>query len=256
MDSNTVAQILLVIAAVYLVYQITQNAVTTESMATTTEGTGTSTVVNVTPSGVNAQSGTNASVQVMNSTPNQTTLSVNQPANGETIVNVQPQAQPMPSDASNAQYASAVYAPPNPEATSASPIATSTPATMSGVSPLTAISEELYAAAPNAESSNTPFNPSATDFDAMFGDRDQINPADLIPKAPLPELYAGIKTDPSLDTNFTYGQYSVGITTKVGASDFSNDLRGSIAIPLKIVSPWTQSTKQPDIYRKSLADIS
>jgi hypothetical protein len=126
--------------------------------------------------------------------------------------------------------------------------------------PLSSTEETLMAAAPPTlpgESTASSSNVEAVDPDFLFGKRDALEPADLIPKVQDAELYAGLQPDPKLNQNFLQNRWSMGIDVSKPKRGFVNDLRGVPTPPvLAIVSPWNQSTQVPDLYRKSLGDIS
>ncbi len=124
--------------------------------------------------------------------------------------------------------------------------------------PLTSVEEQLLAKAPAVTAPEVNmFDVAPVDYDEIFERRDELEPADLIPKVDTSELYGDIKSDPTYDQNFLTNSWSMGMETDLGKRDFINDLRGAVPIPLSIVSPWNNPTKlSPDFQRKSLGDIS
>lgn len=130
------------------------------------------------------------------------------------------------------------------------------------VAPLTAVEETLVAAAPSASGVTTfaedsLFNPQPVDYDEVFNRNDDLEPADLIPKAEPSDLYGDLKLDPSFAGSFLTSPFQLGIETASSKRNAVHDLRGSIAVQQSVVSPWNNPTRiSPDTTRKSLADIS
>jgi hypothetical protein len=150
---------------------------------------------------------------------------------------------------------------------SATPIVTSSPSaaiTTKIPSPLTSVEEDLVAAAPkilpedqlSGKQNANIFAPEPS-LEAMFGRRAYLDPADLIPKTQDAELYGGLAPDPRMNQNFLTNRWSIGLDTSIGSFNSVQDLRGMPYLPsMKIVSPWNLPSKMPDLYRKSLADIT
>ena len=90
----------------------------------------------------------------------------------------------------------------------------------------------------------------------MFGRRDTLDPAELIPKTQDAELYAGLVPDPKLNQNFLQNRWSLGIDTKIANRNTVQDLRGAKAVPLTVISPFNQVTQMPDLMRKTLDEVS
>ncbi|KAI9188498.1 uncharacterized protein BJ171DRAFT_589718 [Polychytrium aggregatum] len=58
--------------------------------------------------------------------------------------------------------------------------------------------------------------------------------------------------DPAFQQNFLFNQFSSGITLSQPKKWNNNDIRGSLPPPQNVVSPWLQSTTEPDMLRKRL----
>lgn len=237
MLDNKLVQIALVFLAFYVIMQIMNKNVTQENMDT---------LVTVSP-----QSGAQIDIQ----SQNPATVQISAPA----LTSGAPAA------------ANALVTPElagSTGAASATPVVTAAPsfAISGGPVPgaLTSVEETLLAAAP-AESAAGPVNvaanqnifaPEPTDLDSMFGRRAAMDPADLIPKTQDAELYGGLKPDPKLNQNFLQNRWSLGISVDTPKRNPINDLRGAAPNPISIVSPFLNITQFPDLYRKSLADIT
>ena len=233
MLDNKLVQIALVVLAFYVVMQIMNNHVSQEHLDT---------VLSVPPAG-------QATVAV-NAPGAQTTVSVSSPLAANALVT--------PELAATSSSASAT------------PVVTSSPSaalTTSIPAPLTAVEEDLMAAAPKnvvgqatdgSQNANI-FAPEPVDLDQMFGKRGFLDPSELIPRVSTEdaELYGGFAPDPNLDQSFLQNRWSMGIDASVGTHNFINDLRG-LPYPPKLaqVSPWQNPTQFPDLYRKSLCDVS
>ena len=85
-----------------------------------------------------------------------------------------------------------------------------------------------------------------------------LNPYDLIPQKMSEDIYVDLKPDPNLDQQFLQNRWSLGIDVSKPKRGFINDLRGAPAnpTPLSVISPFQQPTQFPDLYRKSLCEIS
>ncbi|KAJ3280869.1 hypothetical protein HK104_000352 [Borealophlyctis nickersoniae] len=235
MLDNKLVQIALVFVAFYIIMQIMNKNVYQENLDT---------VVTVSP-----ESSGNTLVQVQSPTPPALTTSIpGVPAAANALVT--------PELAGSTGNASAV------------PVVTAAPsAAISGAkipAALTSVEETLLAAAPptvtNAEVSTKAnqniFAPEPTDLDAMFGRRAALDPAELIPKSQDVELYRNLVPDPKLNQNFLQNRWSLGIAVSKPKRGFINDLHGAAPNPVAVVSPWGQPTQFPDLYRKSLGEIS
>jgi len=252
--NNKLVQIGLIFLAFYVIMQIMNKNVSQENMDT---------LVTVSP-----QSGA-VDVQQSMLSPTQVSVSQNPP---NTIVKIE---TPSLSNALTAGQPSAANALVTPElagstgSASAKPIVTAAPsAAISGgniPSALTSVEETLLAAAPptlpneitTAKPNQNIFAPEPTDLDEMFGRRSTLDPAELIPKTQDAELYGGLKPDPKLNQNFLQNRWSAGIQTSSNSKGrVINDLRGVLTVPFSVVSPFNQTTQFPDLYRKSLADIT
>lgn len=213
-------------------------------------------------------------LQMMNGQVSQehldTVVQVESPGLAQTKVQIE---QPVTSAVSNTIPAAAnSLVTPELAATSSSasaiPVVTSAPSaaiTNKIPSPLTSVEEDLVAAAPEVlpqdilegkQNANI-FAPEATDLDALFGKRAYVDPADLIPKTQDSELYGGLAPDPRLAQNFLQNRWSMGIETATSKRNPVLDLRGvPYPPPVATVSPWNQSSRFPDLYRKSIADVT
>ena len=103
---------------------------------------------------------------------------------------------------------------------------------------------------------NDPFTAQAADFDALFATKTILNPTELIPKTPDTELYAGIVTDPKLNQNFLQNRWSLGIDVSKPKRGYINDLRGQAMNPITVTPIFGQPTIFPDLYNRTLAEIS
>jgi hypothetical protein len=115
--------------------------------------------------------------------------------------------------------------------------------------------------APTFEPTGAPINVndySVSPFEQDMLKDDNLNPYELIPKKQSEDIYADLKPDPSLNQNFLQNRWSLGIDVSKPKRGFVNDLRGAPPnpIPLTIVSPFQQPTQFPDLYRKTLGEIS
>jgi len=233
MLDNKLVQIALVFLAFYVLLQIMNGQVSQEHLDT---------VVQM-PGGVTVEAPAQAVVQVSQPSAISTTV----PAPSNSLVT--------PELAATSSAASAL-----PVVTSAPSAAISTTVP----SPLTSVEEDLVAAAPQVlpgdnlagkQNANV-FAPEPTDLEALFGKRDVLDPSDLIPKVQDAELYGGIVPDASMNNQFLTNRWSMGIDVSKNSRNFINDLRGAYANPLATVSPWQNPTQFPDLYRKSLGEIS
>jgi hypothetical protein len=127
--------------------------------------------------------------------------------------------------------------------------------------PLTAVSEELYAAAP-AVSGETmaqdaaAFTAQAVDFDEVFqGRNDGLDASDLVPKSDLGGLYSDIVPDPAFDDKLLINSYQIGIETNSGNKRWISDPREILYIPKQSISPWNNSSIEIPQRRKSFADL-
>jgi hypothetical protein len=201
------------------------------------------------------------SVSIQQDPFSQAQVSVTQQPPNETVVNV---SMPTGSSALTSGVPSTLAGATVSQA-SANPVSTSTPSSaLTNVSALTSVDETLLAAAPprlpgdevKTVNQNI-FAPAPSDLDAMFGRRGNLDPTDLIPKVQDAELYAGIKPDPKLNQNFLQNRWSLGIMTDKNSYNMVNDLRGAPPPPpMSITGVFNQPVKFPDLYRRSLADIS
>lgn len=129
-------------------------------------------------------------------------------------------------------------------------------------SPMASTDETLLAAAPASlpGESIADFSKTvqAVDPDFLFGRRTALDPAELIPKTPSAELYAGIAADPRLSGGeFLQNRWSLGIDASITRHNVVNDLRGSPPAPaLAIVSPWGNPSKTMDVMRRTIAEVS
>lgn len=230
MLDNKLVQIALVCLAFYVILQIMNGQVSQEHMDT---------VVQM-PGGVTVEA------------PASSVVKISQPSAISTTVPANSLVTP---ELSGTGTASAV------------PVVTSSPSAAISTtvpSPLTSVSEDLLAAAPNVlpgddrmgkQNANI-FAPEPTDLDELFGKRGFVDPSDLIPKVQDAELYGGLAPDPNLAQNFLQNRWSMGIDVSKPKRGFMNDLRGMKYVPpVATVSPWQQPTQFPDLYRKSLGDI-
>ena len=136
------------------------------------------------------------------------------------------------------------------------------PAATSAPSPLTAMSEQLYAVAPAGASGapvvseEGPFTAEAVDYDEIFNRNQDLEPSDLIPKTDGESaLYGDLKPDPNMQGNLLVNAYQLGIETNSGKRNFINDPRPILNIPPALVSPWNNPTTFVDTSRKSFADL-
>jgi hypothetical protein len=148
---------------------------------------------------------------------------------------------------------------------SANPVVTSTPSaaiTDSVPNPVSSVGYDVVAAAPPVlpedENQNANlFAPGATEVNNLFGQRNQVEPSELIPKVQDAELYGGLAPNPAMNQNFLNNRWSMGIDTSVGKFNYVNDIRGlPHAPPMNVVAPWQNPTKLPDLYRKSLESVT
>jgi hypothetical protein len=260
MLDNKLIQIALVFFAFYVIMQIMNGNVSQENLDT---------VVTVSPEG----HGLPPEVEVRQAltSPTQVTVEQGLPT---TVINVETplsgsHALTSGSPAlSHALITPELAASSNVASASATPVTTSAPsaAITGGPTPhaLTSVEETLLAAAPKSVSDEAnvvranqlTFAPEPTDLDSMFSRRGYTDPADLIPKNPDATLYGGFQPDPKLNQNFLQNRFSLGIDASVGSKIYINDLRGSPAVPLSVVSPWQQPTVFPDLMRKGLGEVS
>jgi len=86
----------------------------------------------------------------------------------------------------------------------------------------------------------------------------RLNAYDLLPKKDSEDIYADLKPDSKLNQNFLQNRWSLGIDVSKPKRGFINDLRGAPAnpTPLTMVSPFQQPTQFPDLYRKTLGEVS
>lgn len=258
---NKLVQIALVVLAFYVILQITNNDVSQEHMDT---------VVNITPPTATTQTAVNVEQHPLSENkvsvtqnPNSTLVTVTTPQFTQQVSSTSPALSagaPQPSNALTTPELSAAHA----EMASAKPVVTSAPsaALSSGKvpSPLTSVQETLLAAAPPVlpavQEEKDVFAPDAIDVDEMFSKRTTLDPSDLIPKTQDAELYSGLQLDPAMNQNFLQNRWSLGIDASAPKRNFSNDLRGAHAVPLAVISPFGQPTQMPDLYRKTLGEIS
>lgn len=242
MIDNSLVQIALVFLAFYVIMQIMNKDGSQEYLDT---------IVTVDP---------NSNVNIQQDPSSHTNVSVI--PGDPTIVNLSPNGSLTNSSGFAVNFP---VASDSPTPASAFPVATETASAALSTSqipaPLTSVSETLLAAAPPGASAPTTDNSNIfaaepADVDQMFGKRGFIDPADLIPKNVDAELYGNLLPSAALNQNFLQNRWSMGIDTSVGKFNYTGDLRGSILNPITISSPWNNATKMPDVYRKSLAEIS
>ena len=256
LDSKFV-QILLILLAVYMVSQIFMKDGFQEhldTVVTVTDPQGNPPVVDVTQ----PPAALSASISVDRPTTNEAVIQVHDTGSGFTS------GSPAAAEAgtlSGGELAGALL---SPENASAEGVVTSAPSAAlpppKAPAPLTAVSEEILAKAP-AASTTEPVGAQLyapepdVDYNAVF-DRKGLEPADLLPpKGPETELYAGIAPDPRLANNFLSNTWSQGIIVEKNSNRQINDLRGVYPIPQTVTSPFMQSTRLPDIQRKSIAEL-
>ena len=91
----------------------------------------------------------------------------------------------------------------------------------------------------------------------MFNRNDDLDPADLIPKAEPSDLYGDLKADPQYAGSFLTSPFQLGIETASSKRNTVQDLRGALPIAAAVVSPWNNPTGiSPDTTRRTLADVS
>lgn len=141
-------------------------------------------------------------------------------------------------------------------------VASAAPTASVPAAPLTAVlSENLLAAVPagmnDMPMAESPFTAEGTNYDDIFAQHDDLDPAELIPKDLPGDIYGEFnKPDPTLAGNLLLQSYSLGIDTSAAKRSWVSDVRKVYPIPQAVVSPWMNSTKVPaDTSRRSLADI-
>jgi len=123
--------------------------------------------------------------------------------------------------------------------------------TMSGLAPTAPL--RPLAGGPKEAAGN------ATNKHIVGGVSADVNPKELLPKGGLGAAWSG--TNPiglgQLEgQNFLDAKHNFGImTVGQGNRNPTYDLRAEIPIPKKVVSPWNNSTIEPDTLRRGLGDF-
>jgi len=239
---NKYVQIFLAILAFYIFTQIVAKKSTTENMDT---------VVSV--------PGTTGEVTI-GAHPSSTVSVTNLPGEEKLVTVTPPQATipaptpPLPQANGSAAIAETVPSPVGP-----APLTSlHAPAPGSSLSESTLAVGEQLSGAPSAEFSTEEYNKLPADYSSLFTQRNQLDPADLIPKVEVEDLYGNLKPDPKLDQNFLQNAFSAGISVEETTKNAILDIRGlppSGPNPRMIVSPWQQPSTFPSSLRKSLADV-
>ncbi len=94
-----------------------------------------------------------------------------------------------------------------------------------------------------------------TDPEQLFGKKNTMDPADLLPKAKEADLFANFVPNPKLDKNFLMNRWSYGIDVSKPKRGAVGDLRGAPPPPTVMSAVWNAPTQIMDLDRRTLADI-